>query len=76
MTLRKSRILFSGLFTVVVLLAIALVVFNSSEPTYHGRRLTHIFHKGLERNRGGSVRRLDLIEPNDDTPHRCFEDRL
>lgn len=40
MTLRKSRIFFFGLFTVVVLLAIALVVFNSSEPTYHGRRLS------------------------------------
>jgi hypothetical protein len=38
--------------------------------------LTQIFHKGLERNGGGRVRRLDSIEPHENTPRRHSEDRL
>jgi hypothetical protein len=38
--------------------------------------LTWIFHTRVERSCGGSVRRLDTIEPNENTHHRGFADRL
>ncbi|MGH8761276.1 MAG: hypothetical protein ACREVW_17500, partial [Burkholderiales bacterium] len=34
------------------------------------------FHKGLERNGGESVRRLDNTEPHENTLRRHSEDRL
>ena len=41
-----------------------------------GKALAHIFHKLVERNGGGSVRRLDSIEPYENTPHRPSANRL
>jgi hypothetical protein len=46
------------------------------QPARWGARLAANFHKGVERNGGGSVRRLDSIEPYENTPHRHSKDRL
>jgi hypothetical protein len=40
------------------------------------KALAAIFHKGLERNGGESVRRLDSIEPYENTLRRHSENRL
>ena len=45
-------------------------------PTIPAEVLAPISHKLVERNGGGSVRRLDSIEPYENTPLRRSADRL
>ena len=56
--------------------AVGQVLVESLSPLALEVVLTQIFHKGLERNGGESVRRLDSIEPYENTPRRHSEDRL
>jgi hypothetical protein len=38
--------------------------------------LAWIFHKGIEQRSGERVRRLEIIEPNENATHRFFDYRL
>ena len=38
--------------------------------------LARKFHTRIEQKRGGSVTRLEMIEPNANTTHRSFLDRV
>jgi hypothetical protein len=38
--------------------------------------LAWIFHKGIEQRSGEHVRRLEIIEPNENATHRFFDYRL
>jgi hypothetical protein len=38
--------------------------------------LARIFHRGINRRSGESVKRLDITQPNENATHRFFCDRL
>jgi hypothetical protein len=73
------------------LLVVIAVVINAFQPIITGissfffapnqeitlvEGLARIFHSGIEQRSGEGVKRLDITQPNENTAHRFFWNRL